>query len=343
MEIALGELARRYDLELQGDPDLLINGVCTLRNGRHGALSFLANPLYARYLETTAASAVVLAPTYAHRCRAAVLISEDPYLAYARIAALFAEEARPAPGIHPRAWVSEDAFVDSGAAVAAGAVVEAGAHVAAGVLVGPGSVIGEGCVIGADCRLGANVSICDGVRLGERVRVLPGAVIGSRGFGLARDGAGWLEVPQLGGVVIGDDVEVGANTTIDRGALEDTVIEDGVKLDNQIQVGHNVRIGAHTAIAGCTGIAGSVTIGRRCMIGGHVGINGHIRIDDDVAVMGMTMVTKSLRGPGVYASGLPVEPASTWRQLVARVRRLHKLENKIKSIAQKIEDKEEKT
>lgn len=333
--LTLGELARVAQAELRGDGSLPISGVCTLQHGRPGCIAFLANSLYAKYLDSTHASAVVLAGEYAGQCRAPVLVAVDPYLAYARIARLFERRERPPQGIHPRALVDPAAEVDASASIGPGAVVEAQVSIGPGVVVGAGTVVGRGCRLGADSRLGANVTLEPGVLIGARVVVHSGAVLGSRGFGLARDGEAWVDVPQLGRVVVGDDVEIGANTTIDRGALEDTCIGDGVKLDNQIQVGHNVRIGDHTAVAGCTGIAGSTTIGRRCMIGGHVGINGHIAIGDDVAIMGMTMVTKSLLRPGVYASGLPVEPAGRWRRLVARVRRLPALEERVRRLAER--------
>lgn len=331
---SLAELARLAHAQLRGDGTTAIDGVCTLQRGRRGCIAFLANSLYAKYLQTSSASAVIVAPEYADKTTIPALIAADPYLAYARIAKLFEQRRRPPEGIHSRAVVDEDAEVDATASVAPGAVIGAGTVIGPGVIVGAGTVVGRQCHIGADTELGANVTLCDGVAIGSRVFIHSGAVIGSRGFGLAREGERWIDVPQLGRVSIGDDVEIGANTTVDRGALEDTVIEAGVKLDNQIQVGHNVRIGAHTAIAGCTGIAGSTTIGKRCMIGGHVGINGHITIADDVVVMGMTMVTKSLLKPDAYASGLPVEPAKRWRRLIARVRRLQQLEDKIKRLSQ---------
>ena len=330
----LADLAQIARAELRGNGSVRIHGVCTLEKGRRGCIAFLANSLYAKHLASTAASAVIVAPGHAGQCRVPALIAEDPYAAYARVAKLFEQRVRPPQGIHPKAVVDDDAEVDPGASVAAGAVIGAGTVIGPGVVVGAGAVVGRGCRVGMDSEVGANATLGDGVTMGARVIVHPGAVLGSRGFGLARDGEGWIDVPQLGSVVVGDDVEIGANTTVDRGALEDTVIEEGVKLDNQIQVGHNVRIGAHTAIAGCTGIAGSTTIGRRCMIGGHVGINGHISIGDDVVVMGMTMVTKSLPSQGMYASGLPVEPAGRWRRLVARVRRLQQLEDKVRKLSQ---------
>ena len=207
-----------------------------------------------------------------------------------------------------------------------GAVIHAGVQLAGGCFVGAGSVIG------ADSRLSANVVVCHDVTIGERVKIAAGAVIGSDGFGLANEGGQWLNVPQLGGVRIGNDVDVGANTTIDRGALDDTVLEEGVRLDNQIQVAHNVHIGAHTAIAGCVGISGSARIGKHCMIGGGSGIVGHLEIADHVIVTGMTMVTKSITKPGVYSSGVPAQENDVWNRNYARFRQLDRLARKVHSM-----------
>jgi UDP-3-O-[3-hydroxymyristoyl] glucosamine N-acyltransferase len=203
-----------------------------------------------------------------------------------------------------------------------------------GSYIGPNCVVRRGAAIGAGSRLEANVYIGPDTVIGARARLLPGAVIGGRGFGLARAKAGWIEVPQLGRVVIGDDVEIGANTTIDRGALDDTVIEDGVKLDNLIQIAHNCRIGAGTAIAACVGVAGSTTIGRNCMIGGASVIGGHIQITDNVLVFGYAMVTKSITEPGQYGSGIPAQPAREWRREVARIRRLPRIDERLAAIEQ---------
>nr|MBA3565203.1 UDP-3-O-(3-hydroxymyristoyl)glucosamine N-acyltransferase [Gammaproteobacteria bacterium] len=231
--------------------------------------------------------------------------------------------------VHKSATVAPDSDVDESAHVGACAVIEAGATIGARVFIGPGCVIGRDCVIGKETRLVANVTLCERVTLGARGLYHPGIVIGADGFGIARFDEAWIKVPQLGAVRIGDDVEVGANTTIDRGALEDTIIEDGVKLDNQIQVAHNVRIGAHTVVAGCTGIAGSTVIGSRCMIGGQVGFVGHLSIADDVVITGRSMVTASIDEPGVYSGGLPLDEAGRWRRNSARFRQLDELARRI--------------
>jgi UDP-3-O-[3-hydroxymyristoyl] glucosamine N-acyltransferase len=329
MAITLGELAVRYGLELSGDPGLKILGVATLASATPGTLAFCSGPKYRRQLASTHATAVVLARDMLADCRVAALISPHPYAAYARIAA----------GMFPQAAVI--GAVAAGASIAPGATVPASAWVGPNVAIGAGAVIGERCFIGPncvieedvrlgeDCRLQAGVTICRKVTVGARCLFKPGAVVGGEGFGFAQAPDGFVKVPHLGGTRLGDDVEVGSNTTIDRGTIEDTVIEDGVKLDNLVQVGHNCRIGAHTMIAGCVGISGSTIIGRRCMIGGAVGIVGHLEIGDDVVVTGFSMVTHSLPGPGTYSSGMPAIQAIDWRRTVARLRRLDALERRL--------------
>lgn len=342
----LGDLAAAHaGVRLHGDPTLAVTGVGTLQGARAGELSFLANPLYRRYLATTRASAVIIAEADLEHCPVPALVADNPHLAYARIAALFdaAPDAAGQCGVHARAWVSPDAQVAADAWIGPQAVVEAGAEIGARVFVGPGCVVGAGAVLGADTRLVANVTVCHGVRIGERVLIHPGAVIGSDGFGLANDRGRWIKVPQLGSVVIGDDVEIGANTAIDRGALEDTVLEDGVKLDNLIQIAHNVRVGAHTAMAGCVGIAGSVQIGRYCTLAGGVGIAGHLQLGDHVHVTGMSLVTKSLPEAGVYSSGLPVEPGRLWNKVSARLRRLDELFRRVATLEKRLPADSEKS
>jgi UDP-3-O-[3-hydroxymyristoyl] glucosamine N-acyltransferase len=260
----------------------------------------------------------------------------NPYAAYARIAADLHPEPGFAPGIQAGAHVDPTAEVAADAHVAPGAVVAAGARIGAGAYIGPNCVVGAGARVGAGSRLVANVTVCHGVRLGARVLLHPGAVIGADGFGLAREPEGWIKVPQLGSVTIGDDVEIGANTTVDRGAIDDTVIEDGVKLDNQIQVAHNVRIGAHTVIAGCTGISGSTTIGRNCMIAGAVGIGGHLEIPDGTVVTGMTMVSRSIPKRGVYSGSLPFDEAGRWRRNSARFRQLDTLARRVAQLERRL-------
>jgi UDP-3-O-[3-hydroxymyristoyl] glucosamine N-acyltransferase len=325
-EFSLGELAVRFGLGLQGEPSLKVSRVATLSHADAGTLSFLANPRYRRQLQSTRATAVLVGPENAANCPVAALIDPNPYLAYARIADLLHPEVPPAAGIHSSAVVSVSARIAASATVGPLTVIEDDADIGERVFVGPGCIVQRGARVGADSRLVARVNVCAGVRIGRRCIVHAGAVVGADGFGFAPDAGTWVKVPQVGSVQIGDDVEIGANTTIDRGAIDDTVVEQGVKLDNQIQVGHNVTIGAHTAIAGCVGISGSTTIGRRCMIGGAVGIAGHLTIADDVVVTGCSLVSASIKHAGNYSSGMPAVETRTWRRMVAHLRRLDRKE-----------------
>ncbi len=333
MSLTLGELAGQIGGDLQqGDPDCCITAVATLQNARAGDISFLANPGYKKYLQGTQASAVILRQEDAADCPTAVIVSANPYASYARAAALIVPAARTRQGVHPAAVLDVGSVVDETAWVGPNCIVEKGAVVHAGVQLAGGCFIGAGSVVGADSRLSANVVVCHDVTIGERVNIAPGAVIGSDGFGLANEDGRWLNVPQLGSVRVGNDVEIGSNTTIDRGALDDTVLEEGVRLDNQIQVAHNVHIGAHTAIAGCVGISGSATIGKYCMIGGGSGIVGHLEIADRVIITGMTMVTKSITKPGVYSSGVPAQENDAWNKTCARMRQLDGLARRINKL-----------
>ncbi|HUH00275.1 MAG TPA: UDP-3-O-(3-hydroxymyristoyl)glucosamine N-acyltransferase [Gammaproteobacteria bacterium] len=340
MELSLGELAIRHGLELRGDPERRVSRVGTLQHAGPDAVSFLANTRYRKHLGTTRAGAVILEPEHAAECAADVLVARNPYAVYARIAADLHPEPAFEPGIRPGARVDPTAAVAVDACIAAGAVVGAGAHIGAGAYIGPNCVVAAGAAVGTGCRLVANVTLCPGVRLGARVLIHPGAVIGADGFGLAREPEGWIKVPQLGGVTVGDDVEIGANTTIDCGAIDDTIIEEGVKLDNQIQVAHNVRIGAHTVIAGCTGISGSTIIGRDCMIAGAVGIAGHLEIAAGTVITGLTMVSRSIPEPGVYSGALPYDEAARWRRNAARFRRLDELAKRLARLERRLDGAE---
>ena len=311
----------RFGCELRGDPDTRIESVATLGNASSGSIAFLANPRYRAQLAHTRASAVVLSHVAAEDCRTAMLVSQNPYATYARIAAILHPPAPSRPGIDPSAVVAADAHIDPSAQIGAFVAVGPGVSIGARSIVGPHCVVGAKVVIADDVRLVARVTLGERVRIGARSVLHPGAVIGADGFGFAPDNGRWVKVPQLGSVAIGADVEVGANTTVDCGAIDDTVIEEGVKLDNQIQIGHNVRIGAHSAIAGCTGISGSTRIGSRCMIGGMVGIAGHLNIADDVVITACSAVSHSITRPGVYSSTLTIEEARLWRRLVAYFKR----------------------
>ena len=332
MPVTLGELAVRFGCELRGDPDVRIERVATLANADAHALSFLANPRYRKELAGTRAAAVVLSAASAADCPAAMLLAENPYATYARMAALLHPPPPLNPGVHPSAVIAASARIAADAEIGAGAVLGPDVTVGARVLVGPQCVLAAGVTLASDVRLIARVTLGRGVTVGARSVLQPGAVVGADGFGFAPEKGQWLKVPQLGTVRIGPDVEIGANTTIDRGAIEDTVIEEGVKLDNLIQIAHNVRVGAHTAIAACSGVSGSTTIGRRCMIGGGVGFAGHISIADDVVITGFSAVTHSIANAGVYSSTLPIEEARTWRRLVAHFKRIARLEGRLRRL-----------
>jgi UDP-3-O-[3-hydroxymyristoyl] glucosamine N-acyltransferase len=334
MQFSAAELAQRLGLAVQGDATTTVTGVATLARATPESLSFLANPRYRAQLAGTRAGIVVMREADAEGYAGTALVAADPYTAFAKAAALFEQREALAPGIHPQAAVDPSARIDPGAHVGPFASIGPRSVVEAGAVVGPGCAIGEDCVVGAGSELVARVTLVRRVRLGRRVLVHPGAVLGADGFGLAMDrpenGAPhWIKVPQLGGVVVGDDCEIGANTCIDRGAIEDTVLEEDVRLDNQIQVGHNVRIGAHTAVAGCAAIAGSARIGRYCLIGGAAGVLGHLELCDRVVVTAMSLVTHSIREPGEYSSGTPLMDNRSWRKAAARFKHLDALARRL--------------
>ena len=330
----LGELGRQYGCEIHGDPATAVSRVATLAAAEADCIAFLSNPLYAKQLPDSGAGIVILQQKMLGQRELAALVAADPYLVYAQIAAELHPEPPLLAGVHPRAVIAEEATVAATSQVAAGAVIGSGAVIGERAYIGPNVCIGEGVTVGADSRLMANVSIYPGVSIGERCVFHSGAVIGARGFGLAKDATnGWINVPQLGSVVIGDDVEVGANSAIDRGAIDDTVIANGVKIDNLIQIGHNVKIGEHTALAGQAGVAGSTTIGARCLIGGAATINGHIVICDDVAVTGAAGITHSITSPGMYSGGIvPMDDVKSRRKNSVRFRQLDSIARRLKGL-----------
>lgn len=334
-EHSLAELAERGRAELRGDPETRITGVATLGAAGPGDVSFLANPRYRAMLAETRAAAVVVSADSADDCRCAALVSDNPYAAFARIAGMFDNHPGVEPGVHPSAFIHESAQVADDVSVGPNAVVEAGAFLDSGVILGAGSYVGHDSRIGAGTRIAPRATLLHGVSVGRRVLIHSGAVIGADGFGLANEDGRWIKVPQIGGVRLGDDCEVGANTTIDRGALEDTVLEEDVRLDNQIQIAHNVVIGAHTAMAGCSAVAGSAVIGRHCMVGGGVGILGHLVIADHVVITAMSLVTHSIREPGEYSSGTPLEPNRRWRKNAARLRQLDDIARRLRALERK--------
>jgi UDP-3-O-[3-hydroxymyristoyl] glucosamine N-acyltransferase len=331
----LAELARLCDARVEGDPEVRVRQVATLQNAQPGTIAFLTNPRYRPQLAGTRASAVILAPSEEQATTLPRLISEQPYVAFARVAALLNPEPQVQGGIDAQAHVAAGAQVDPGACVAAGAFVGAGARIGPGTVLHPGVVVGRNSRVGANCRLYPNVVVYHDCVVGDRVIIHGGAVIGADGFGMAEQAGIWLKIPQIGRVIVGDDVEIGANTTIDRGALDDTVIEEGAKLDNQIMIAHNCRIGAHSAIAGCVGIAGSVTIGRHCKIGGAAMISGHLEIADHVVISGGTLVSRSIREAGVYTAVYPLARHEQWLRAAPHVRQIERLAERVRALEKK--------
>jgi UDP-3-O-[3-hydroxymyristoyl] glucosamine N-acyltransferase len=322
VKLTLAQIAERFQLGLLGDGLIVIDGVNTLRDALPTQISFLANPKYASQLAGTRAGAVVLSQAAQPACQAAALVSSNPYADFARIAALFARDTRPAAGIAPSAVIEPGARLGANVSIGAHCSIASTAVLADDVVLHAGCIVGPDCVIAAGCVLMPRVTLVKRVQLGARSIVHSGAVLGADGFGLAPVPDGWLKIPQLGGVMIGEDCEIGANTTIDCGALGDTVLGRAVKLDNQIQIGHNVTIGDLTAIAGCTAIAGSTRIGARCLIAGGVGFAGHLTICDGVRLSAMTLVTHDIHEPGEYAGAMPMMPAKEWRRNAVQIRRL---------------------
>ena len=340
MVLRLDEIVARFGGTIVGAGDTLISRIGTLEDAGPGELAFLANPLYRHQLATTRAAAVIMAPP-AVEGPAAAILTPQPYLYYASVAQWLNPVSVPQAGVHPSAVVEGE--VAAGASVGPNAWIGPGARIGDAVVIAANCSIGAGVEIGAGSRLAANVAIYPGSRLGARCLVHSGAVIGADGFGFAREAAGaWVKIPQVGRVLIGDDVEIGAGTTIDRGALGDTVIADGVKLDNQIQIGHNVKIGADTAMAGCVGIAGSAVIGARCTVGGGAVILGHLQIADDVNVAAGTLVTKSIRNAGTYSGAVPFLEHGDWLKNFSRMRHLDAMADKIRALEQRLAALEKK-
>ena len=334
----LQQLADELGAVIQGDKECVIHSLGTLQSANAEQLAFIANPNYRKYLASTAAAAVILSPEDQAYYSGNAIVSPDPYLAYARVSRLFSSSEKYSQGVSPHAVIDQTAIVSDSAHIAAGAVISSHVVVADNVVIGPNVVVGEKCRIGAQSRLEANVTLYPDVHIGENCLVHSGAVLGADGFGFAKEKDNWVKISQLGGVRIGSHVEIGAGTTIDRGALEHTIIEDGVILDNQIQIAHNVKIGENSAIAGCTAIAGSTKIGNRCTIAGACGVTGHLDIADDVHITAMTLVTKSIRQPGAYSSGTGFMPHASWKKNVVRFRKLDELARRLKSVEDRIEE-----
>lgn len=335
----LSDLVVRLGGELLGDGSVEIRRVASLESAGPGDIAFLANPKLRKQLAACQASALILRKDVEDATVAARVIVPDPHLYFARVAQLMNPVPSLVPGIAPTASV-RSAVPDS-VQIEAGVDIGRDVLIGEGSYIGPGCVIGDGVVLGPGARLHARVTIYHGCRIGRDVIIHAGAVIGADGFGYARERDGsWVKIPQVGRVVVGDDVEIGANTTIDRGALDDTVIEDGVKLDNLIQIAHNVHVGAHSAMAACSGVAGSTRIGKRCMFGGQAGISGHLTITDDVVISGCTLVSKSITRPGVYTANLPLQTREDWVKNFAHLRHLDAMADRIRALEQQLLQRE---
>ena len=330
----LGDIVKQFGGELIGDSNIRLRQVATLESAQSTDITFLAQSRYLPLLNQTRAGAVILGPQARDASSLPRIICANPYAYFAKVSALLNPPAAVEPGIHKSAVVDKSARVAKSASIGACAVIDKGARIADGAIIGPGCVIGECAAIGAETRLHANVTVYHECLIGARCLLHSGVVIGSDGFGIAKDDGVWRKIPQIGRVLIGDDVEIGANTTVDRGAIEDTVIEEGVKLDNQIQIAHNVRIGAHTAIAACVGIAGSTKIGRYCRIGGMSGITGHLTIADRVEISAHTLITKSIEKPGAYTGVYPFDTNREWRTNAAQLRHLGELAARVRALEQ---------
>ena len=320
--LTLAQIATQLGGRIAGDPGVLITQVASLERAQRGQIAFLSNPRYRDQLAATSASAVIVNADAEGLTGLPRIVCDNPYAYFARISQLFNPPTSQAPGVHPAACVAP------------------GAKLGAGVSIGPGCAVGDGVSIGDGSCLYPGVVVYAGCRIGARAIIHSGAVIGADGFGFANDGGRWVKIPQTGGVSIGDDVEIGANTTIDRGTLDDTVIGDGVKLDNQIQIGHNCRIGAHTAMAGCAAVAGSTDIGSHCIIGGDAKILGHLTICDHVTVSTGTMISHSIRKPGTYTGMYPADEHESWVRNTAVVRHLAELLKRVRALEKRLKGKE---
>ncbi|MCG8155500.1 UDP-3-O-(3-hydroxymyristoyl)glucosamine N-acyltransferase [Brenneria goodwinii] len=336
--IRLDALAQQLDAQLHGDGSLVITGIASTHSAKPGQITFLSDSRYRGQLAESKASAVVLTEADLPYCQVAALVVKNPYLTYARMAQLMDTTPVPATDIAPSAVIAADATLGQNVSIGANAVIESGVRLGDNVCIGPGCFIGKNARIGAGTRLWANVTIYHSVEMGEQCLIQSGAIIGSDGFGYANDRGNWIKIPQLGSVRIGDRVEIGASTTIDRGALDDTIIGNGVIIDNQCQIAHNVVIGDNTAVAGGVIMAGSLKIGRYCMIGGASVINGHMEICDKVTVTGMGMVMRPITEPGVYSSGIPLQPNKVWRKTAALVMNIDDMSKRLKAVERKVDN-----
>lgn len=339
----LAELVARFGGEVHGNALTTVSQIASLTHATGQQLAFLANPKYREQLAHSQAGALIVGPDMVQASDKPRIVTPHPYTYFAKVSTLFNPPDRGEPGIHPAAVIHPSARLGADVRIGANAVIERDVSIGERSVVGAGSVIGAGTVIGDDALIYANVTVYHRCLVGDRVILHAGCVIGADGFGLAPDGGRWLKIPQIGRVVIGHDVEIGANTTVDRGALDDTIIHDGVKLDNQIQVAHNVHIGEHTAIAACTGIAGSAHIGAHCTIGGAAMIFGHIEIAEGVNISTNTLITKSLSKPGTYTSALPFSEHGEWLKNAVQMRHLDTMAKRLRALEKQLEALEKKT
>lgn len=336
IEMRLSDVAQKLNAELHGDENIIITGVASINKAQIGHITFFKDQRFLSQLKFCRASAVILSKKNLIFCKVAALVVEDPYIAYVKIAQLMDTTPKLSKIIASGAIVAPDAILGQRVGIGANAVIESEVILGDDVTIGPGSVIGKRTKIGPGTRLWANVTIYHEVQIGAFCLIQSGAIIGSDGFGYVNDRGIWIKIPHLGKVIIGDNVKIGACTTIDRGTLDDTKIENGVIIDNQCQIAHNVIIGAHTAIAGGVIMAGSLTVGRYCMIGGASVINGHIKICDRVTITGMSMVIKAITQPGIYSSGIPVQPNTIWWKTAALIMRINSMNKRIKTIEKKL-------
>ncbi len=337
MAPTLQKLAELVNAEVHGNTSQIVTGVGSISHATPSEITFLASPQLSKYLRDTKAAAVLLESKYREQCPVTALVVSNPLAAYAKISAYLFPQTSNYSGIHPSAVIDQSVNLSDTITIAPNAVIGPDCHIGENVFIGPGVVIGKDVTIGDNVWLHANVTIADACKIGNNCIIHQGTVIGSDGFGNAYEDGKWIKIPQLGRVIIGNDVEIGGNTVIDRGALEDTIIHDGARLDNLIHVAHNVVIGDNTAIAGCVGIAGSTHIGKNCMIAGQVGISGHLKIADNVTLTGKSAVLQSITEPGVYSSVAPLDTNKNWRKTYVRIKQLDDMAKQIKTLEKEIE------
>jgi UDP-3-O-[3-hydroxymyristoyl] glucosamine N-acyltransferase len=338
-QFTLAQIAQHIGAELVGESSITINKIATLSDAQSNELSFIVDAKYLPEAKLCQASAIIVHPKMADQLMGNKLIHANPYLGYAKAAELFKYKPDCSPGIHPTAVIGQNCQIDPSVAVGPYVVVGDRCIIGANTKILAGTIIGDDCTVGANCELKARVTFYADVKIGDDCIIHSGAVIGADGFGNAKEGEAWYKIPQLGGVRIDNDVEIGANTTIDRGAIGHTMIKRGVRIDNLVQIAHNVEVGAYTAIAACTGIAGSTKIGEHCLFAGMVGVNGHITIGDRVVFTGMTMVTRSIAEPGIYSSGTGLFKNSEWRRIVVGIRNLSELSSRVNELEKKLPPK----